>query len=395
MISEYQNKRRFFHSIYRKYICKQMSLLKLHDLYFKPYLHRDEISAIVKRVATEVKADVPKGETTLFIGILNGCFLFVADFVREFKGNCETSFVKLASYNGTSSTENVKQLLGINEDLTGRTVIILEDIIDTGNTLQEIYTIFKDKNLKELKIVTLFFKPDVYRKELPINYIGKNIEDKFIVGYGLDYNNLGRNYPAIYQLTTPPKMKNIVLFGPPGAGKGTQAEFLKEMYHLVHISTGDVFRFNIKNQTELGLLAKKYMDEGDLVPDEVTVNMLKAEVEKNTEANGFIFDGFPRTQSQAIALDEFLAEKGEQINGMIALEVPEDILITRLLERGKTSGRADDTNETKIRNRFNEYHTKTAILKDYFEAQDKYYGINGVGSISDITKRISEVFTTL
>ena len=167
------------------------------------------------------------------------------------------------------------------------------------------------------------------------------------------------------------------------------------MYHLVHISTGDVFRFNIKNQTELGLLAKKYMDEGDLVPDEVTVNMLKAEVEKNTGANGFIFDGFPRTQSQAIALDEFLAEKGEQINGMIALEVPEDILITRLLERGKTSGRADDTNETKIRNRFNEYHTKTAILKDYFEAQDKYYGINGVGSISDITKRISEVFTTL
>ena len=190
-------------------------------------------------------------------------------------------------------------------------------------------------------------------------------------------------------------MKNIVLFGPPGAGKGTQAEFLKDMYNLVHISTGDVFRFNIKNETELGLLAKKYMDEGDLVPDEVTINMLKAEVEKNADANGFIFDGFPRTESQAEALDTFLAEKGEQINGMIALEVPEDALVTRLLERGKTSGRTDDTDESKIRNRFNEYNTKTAILKDYFEAQEKYYGVNGVGSIEDITQRISGVFDTL
>ena len=372
-----------------------MSILKFQDLYFKPYINKGEIATIVKHLANQVKAELPKDEIPIFVGILNGCFLFAADFIREYQGNCEVSFVKLASYNGTSSTENVKQLVGINEDLTGRTVIILEDIIDTGNTLQEIYNIFKDKNLKQLKVATLFFKPDVFKKELPIDYIGKSIEDKFIVGYGLDYNGLGRNYPAIYQLSTPPKMKNIVLFGPPGAGKGTQAEFLKDMYNLVHISTGDVFRFNIKNATELGLLAKKYMDEGDLVPDEVTINMLKAEVEKNADANGFIFDGFPRTQSQADALDAFLAEKGEQINGMVALEVPEDILVTRLLERGKTSGRTDDTDEGKIRNRFNEYNTKTAILKDYFEAQNKYYGINGVGSIEDITKRISEVFDKL
>tara|TARA_B110001450_G_scaffold86872_1_gene82736 strand:+ start:2537 stop:3655 length:1119 start_codon:yes stop_codon:yes gene_type:complete len=372
-----------------------MSILKLQDLYFKPYLHKDEIKIIVKHLALQVQRDLTKGEVPIFVGILNGCFLFAADFIREFNGNCEVSFVKLASYNGISSSENVRQLVGINEDLTGRTVIILEDIIDTGNTLQEIFTVFRDKNLKQLKIATLFFKPDVFRKELPIDYIGKSIEDKFIVGYGLDYNGLGRNYPEIYQLSTPPKMKNIVLFGPPGAGKGTQAEFLKDMYNLVHISTGDVFRFNIKNKTELGLLAKKYMDEGDLVPDQVTINMLKAEVDKNTDANGFIFDGFPRTQSQAQALDAFLAEKGELINGMIALEVSEDILITRLLERGKTSGRADDTDETKIRNRFNEYNTKTAILKEYFDAQDKYYGINGIGSIKDITKRISGVFDTL
>ncbi len=372
-----------------------MSIIKLQDLYFKPYISKDKISAIVKYLATAVKADLSKDEVPIFVGILNGCFLFAADFIREYQGDCEVSFVKLASYNGTSSTDNVKQLVGINEDLTGRTVIILEDIIDTGTTLQEIYNIFKDKNVKQLKVATLFFKPDVFRKELPIDYIGQSIEDKFIVGYGLDYNGLGRNYPEIYQLSTTPQMKNIVLFGPPGAGKGTQAEYLKEMYNLVHISTGDVFRFNIKNQTELGMLAKKYMDDGNLVPDEVTINMLKAEVEKNTDAKGFIFDGFPRTESQAEALDAFLAEKGEQINGMVALEVPEDVLVTRLLERGKTSGRTDDTDEGKIRNRFNEYNTKTAILKDYFEAQNKYYGINGVGSIEEITQRISKVFDTL
>jgi len=372
-----------------------MKIIKLHDLYFKPFISADKISAIVKSLAQQVKADLPEDEIPIFVGILNGCFLFAADFIRAFNGNCEVSFVKLASYQGTSTTENVKKLVGINEDLSGRTVIILEDIIDTGATLQEIYNIFRNKNVKQLKVASLFFKPDVFKKELPINYIGKSIEDTFIVGYGLDYNGLGRNYPAIYQLTTQPKMKNIVLFGPPGAGKGTQADLLKEKYNLMHISTGDVFRFNIKNKTELGVLAQKFMDEGDLVPDEVTINMLKAEVEKNANANGFIFDGFPRTESQAIALDEFLSEKGEHINAMVALEVSENLLVERLLERGKTSGRTDDTDENKIRNRFKEYNTKTAVLKQFYQAQRKYYGVDGVGSIEDITARLAKVFDTL
>lgn len=190
-------------------------------------------------------------------------------------------------------------------------------------------------------------------------------------------------------------MKNIVLFGPPGAGKGTQAELLKGKYNLVHISTGDVFRFNIKNETDLGILAKTFMDKGDLVPDEVTINMLEAEVDKNTNAQGFIFDGFPRTQSQAEALDDFLSKKGETIKGMVALEVPEDLLVERLLERGKTSGRADDTDEKKIRNRFNEYNTKTAILKEYYAAKGNYFGVSGVGSIEEITERLAKVFDTL
>lgn len=372
-----------------------MGIIKIHDLYFKPFLSEKEIASVVKNLAQQVKAGLPEGEVPIFIGILNGCFLFAADFIRAFEGDCQVSFVKLASYQGTQSTEKVSHLVGINEDLTGRTVIILEDIIDTGATLQEIYNIFKDQHVAQLKVATLFFKPDVFRKELPIDYIGKSIEDKFIVGYGLDYNGLGRNYPAIYQLTTKPKMKNIVLFGPPGAGKGTQASLLKEKYDLVHISTGDVFRYNIKNETKLGLLAKTFMDRGDLVPDEVTINMLKAEVEKNEGANGFIFDGFPRTQSQAEALDRFLAEKETAINGMVALEVPEDLLVERLLERGKTSGRTDDTDETKIRNRFNEYNTKTAVLKDYYQKQGNYYGVNGVGSIEEITENLAAVFDTL
>jgi adenylate kinase len=372
-----------------------MSIIKLHDKHFKSYISAEKIQVAIQTLVDQVSEDLKNEDTPIFIGILNGSFMFVSDFVRKYKGNCEVSFVKLASYEGTKTTGKIKQLVGINENIEGRTVVILEDIIDTGNTLQEIYQIFEDKNVKQLKIATLFFKPDVFKKELPIDYIGISIPDKFIVGYGLDYNGIGRNLENIYQLTKQPNMTNIVLFGPPGAGKGTQAEVLKEKYNLKHISTGDVFRYNIKNQTELGLLAKSYMDNGNLVPDEVTINMLKAEVEMNPDANGFIFDGFPRTESQAIALDAFLEEKGAAINGMVALEVPEDILVTRLLERGKISGRADDQDESKIRNRFNEYNTKTAVLKDYYQTQNKYFGLNGVGTIPEITENLCKIFDKL
>ena len=190
-------------------------------------------------------------------------------------------------------------------------------------------------------------------------------------------------------------MINVVLFGPPGAGKGTQAEFLKDKYELVHISTGDVFRFNIKNATELGVLAKSYIDKGQLVPDEVTINMLNAEVNKNADAKGFIFDGFPRTEAQADSLAEFLASKETSISAMVALEVDDEVLVERLLERGKTSGRADDADENIIRNRIKVYYAETAILKGYYEKQDKYYGIDGVGTIPEITERISKVLDTL
>ena len=200
-------------------------------------------------------------------------------------------------------------------------------------------------------------------------------------------------YNLILQKTK--KMTNIVLFGPPGAGKGTQAEVLKVKYQLVHISTGDVFRYNIKNQTQLGTLAKSYMDKGHLVPDGVTIKMLNAEVEKNPEANGFVFDGFPRTAAQAEALATLMEEKSSQINAMVALEVDDEILVGRLLERGKTSGRADDADEAIIRERVAEYYRKTDILKDFYKAKDRYFGVNGVGTIQEITARLSEVFDRL
>ena len=184
-------------------------------------------------------------------------------------------------------------------------------------------------------------------------------------------------------------MINLVLFGKPGAGKGTQAEFLKSKYELFHISTGDLFRHHITNATDLGKLAKSYMDQGDLVPDQVTINMLKVAVESNPEAKGFIFDGFPRTTKQAIALDEFLTEKSMSITATVALEAADDVLIERLLNRGITSGRADDQDEVKIRNRFDEYNSKTAPLCDFYEDQGKFHSINGIGSIEEITGRLT------
>jgi adenylate kinase len=190
-------------------------------------------------------------------------------------------------------------------------------------------------------------------------------------------------------------MINIVLFGKPGAGKGTQAEFLKGKYNLVHLSTGDIFRFNIKNETELGQLAKTYMDKGDLVPDEVTIKMLESEVDKNQDVAGFLFDGFPRTIAQAQALDAFLATKNEEITATVALEADDEILVARLLERGKTSGRPDDQDEEKIRNRYQEYNEKTAPLMEYYTEQNKFYPVNGIGSIAEITERLSKVIDNL
>lgn len=183
-------------------------------------------------------------------------------------------------------------------------------------------------------------------------------------------------------------MLNIVLFGPPGAGKGTQSAYLINKYHLVHLSTGDIFRANIKGGTELGTLAKSYMDQGQLVPDEVTIRMLESEADKSPDAKGYIFDGFPRTPAQAKALDNFLASKNTSITMMLALEVDEDELRKRLLLRGKDSGRADDIDPAVIQKRIDVYRNETEPVRDYYQAQNKYTGIDGIGTVDEIFVRL-------
>ena len=190
-------------------------------------------------------------------------------------------------------------------------------------------------------------------------------------------------------------MFNIIIFGKPGSGKGTQANFLKEKYSLYHISTGDLFRKNISNKTKLGIEAKSYLDNGDLVPDSVTIKMLENEVLQNKKVKGYIFDGFPRTLEQAKSLDTFLNSINLKINATIALDVDENELITRLLDRGKTTNRSDDQDLDKIQNRFNEYNNKTSILIDFYDKQGKFCSVDGKGSVDDITRRLFDLVESL
>lgn len=188
-------------------------------------------------------------------------------------------------------------------------------------------------------------------------------------------------------------MLNIVLFGPPGAGKGTQSNKLIEKYGLIHLSTGDILRGEISAGTQLGQEAKKLMDKGHLVPDEVVVGMIKNKLDTNKNAKGFIFDGFPRTIAQAEALDKLLTTVGSSISMMLALEVENDELTKRLLLRGKESGRPDDQNEDIIRNRINEYNNKTAPVKNYYTNQGKFFAVNGTGSIDEIFSALCATIT--
>lgn len=189
-------------------------------------------------------------------------------------------------------------------------------------------------------------------------------------------------------------MLNLVLFGPPGAGKGTQSEKLIEKYKLVHLSTGDILRSEITRGTALGLEAKKLMDQGTLVPDQVVIGMISNKLDSNKDARGFIFDGFPRTVAQAEALDELLKSKSSSISGMVALEVNSDELEKRLLLRGKESGRPDDANPEVIRKRIVEYNSKTAPVANYYKDQNKFSSINGIGTIDEIFDSICKVVDT-
>jgi len=183
-------------------------------------------------------------------------------------------------------------------------------------------------------------------------------------------------------------MINLILFGPPGSGKGTQAAALIVKYDLLHISTGDLFRYNLKNNTPLGEEARSYMDKGELVPDAVTIKMLKAKVDENPDVKGYIFDGFPRTITQSEALDALLASKGEKVSKLLMLDVPDEELMKRLLKRGKTSGRSDDTDPAIIKNRLVEYREKTIPVFDFYSKTGQSVKVWGIGALSTVHNRL-------
>jgi hypoxanthine phosphoribosyltransferase len=173
--------------------------IRLHDKNFVPFISAQELDFAIQNMAKQIEDDFAD-DTPVFVGVLNGAFMVVSDFMKHYKAPCEVSFIKMASYEGTASTNEVKQLIGLNQDLTGRTVIIIEDIVDTGNTIEELKDLFKKQNVKHFKIATLFFKPEAYKKDIKLDYVGIRIPNKFIVGFGLDYDGLGRNLPEVYQL---------------------------------------------------------------------------------------------------------------------------------------------------------------------------------------------------
>ncbi len=190
-------------------------------------------------------------------------------------------------------------------------------------------------------------------------------------------------------------MLNIVLFGPPGAGKGTQAEKIIDKYRLVHLSTGDILRSELAAQTILGRETKKYMDKGELVPDSVVIGMIGSKLDENQDAKGFIFDGFPRTTAQAEALDNLLQKKGTAISMMLSLEVEKDELVRRLLGRGQASGRSDDQDESIIENRIKVYNSETAPVIEFYEKQGKYRPVKGMGTIDDIFERLGKAIDSV
>ena len=371
-----------------------LSRIKIHDKIFEPFISAEEIDKAVTIVADKIEKKY-RGRKPVFIGVLNGCFYFAADLMKKIDLSCEISFVKVASYVGTQTTGNVRQLLGLDQKVSGRDVIIIEDIVDTGNTIMAVTEIIKNMGAASVSVATLLMKPTVYNKKIDIEYVAIEIDPEFVVGYGLDYDGYGRNLNQLYVLSQSQTLKsdedmlNIVLFGPPGAGKGTQAIKLKEKYDLIHLSTGDILRNEIKNETELGTLAKFFMDKGELVPDEVVIDMIGNCLNGNKEANGFIFDGFPRTTEQAQALDNLLERHGTEIDTMLSLEVDDEELVDRIIKRGKESGREDDKNESVIFNRIITYNKKTAPLKNFYDEQGKYNSIAGVGSVDDVFGRLT------
>ncbi len=376
-----------------------MSSIKINGRRFRVSIPEAEIKNRIKQLAKEMSKDL-EGKNPLFLGVLNGSFIFAADLMREMTIPCEISFVKLASYQGTTSTGKVTEVIGINEDLSGRTVVIVEDIVESGATMKRMIEQLGTRNPESVQICTLFFKPDKLKEDLNLDYVAFRIPDDFILGYGLDFDQAGRGLKDVYTIVNDEEkeikqMKNIVIFGAPGSGKGTQSDKMIEKYGLNHISTGDVLRAEIKNGTELGKTAKGFIDNGQLIPDDLMVSILASVYDSfGREHKGVIFDGFPRTIPQAEALKQMLEERGDKVAAMIELDVPEDELMKRLILRGQQSGRADDNEET-IKKRLVVYHSQTQPLIEWYKKEGIHYHINGLGELDRIFADICEVIDSI
>ena len=379
-----------------------MKTVTIKDKTFGISIPEEVIMQKVKAVAERINHDMA-GKNPLLLAVLNGSFVFAADLMRELTIPCEISFVKLASYQGTTSTGKVKEVIGINENLAGRTVIIVEDIVETGLTIQQMLDSLGTRNPESVHVCTLLLKPERLQVDINVEYVAISIPNDFILGYGLDYDQQGRNLKDIYTLISneqltpnnPNNMKNIVIFGAPGSGKGTQSDLIIEKYGLNHISTGDVLRNEMKNGTPLGQTARQYIDEGKLVPDSLIIDMLAKVYDSfGNEHKGVIFDGFPRTVPQAEALKKMLAERGHEVAAMIELDVPEDELMSRLVKRGLESGRSDDNEET-IKKRLDVYHNQTSPLIDWYEKEGLRRPINGLGALDRIFADICAVIDAI
>lgn len=367
-----------------------MQTVTVHNKEFELAYHYNEILASIKAMAKKINEDY-KNKMPLFLSVLNGSFMVTSDIMKEINIPCQISFVKLSSYEGTHTTDSVKQLIGLKEDINGRDVVVIEDIVDTGNTLNDLYKVLKTKKPRSIKIATLLYKPDAYRYKHSIDYVGLQVPNDFLIGYGLDYRGLGRNLKHIYKIRQTSNLKlNIVLVGRPGSGKGTQAEKLINKYNLVHLGTGHLLRKEMEANTEIGKIAKQYINDGHFVPDEVVIDMISSQIDQNEDAEGFIFDGFPRNIFQAEALDKKLKEKNAEITVMLSLKVEPHEIIKRIIKRATDSGRADDLDEEIIKFRIKMYEQKTAPLKDYYKKQGKHASIDGMGDVEQIFNSMRE-----
>lgn len=369
--------------------------VKIHDKYFKPYIDSGTLMKAVAEVAAEVNADYKdSGKIPVLLCVLNGSIVFAGHLLPLLEFPCVLSAIRVTSYEGSRSTGNIKEVLGLTTDVDGRDVIIIEDIVDTGTTIMKLCEHLAFRGAKNIKICTLFTKPEVYHQPRKLDYVGMEIPNKFIVGFGLDYDQFGRNLPGVFILDENQSydtMKYYILFGPPGAGKGTQAKLLVDKFGFHHVSTGDLLRKEMAAGTPLGLKAKSLIEQGALVPDEVVIGMIRSEIENNPSVPGFLFDGFPRTTEQAAALDEMLKDFDQSVTAVLSISISDKMVKERIRHRAMLENRPDDTKDEVIANRIKTYHDKTEPVIDFYKAQGKYCEIDGVGTIEEIFEKVCKL----